>query len=102
VSVRYARSPWVLWRRVGDRVVVLSRHRPQFTMLEASAPLVWQLLATPKTLDELATAVAASFGTSPPAVRESLAGSLEELLRLGIIGAIDDGVPVASLRGADE
>ena len=57
----HRRSPSVEESRVGDRVVLYHRATGASLVLNPTGALLWQLLATPYTTDELASELQARF-----------------------------------------
>jgi hypothetical protein len=72
---------------VGDDVLVLAPTCDEVLHLSGSASLVFELLGAPRTLDELAGVFAAGSDAEQATIRAGLSELLEDLDRLGVVGA---------------
>ncbi|MGH2692153.1 MAG: PqqD family protein [Actinomycetota bacterium] len=77
----------VLFRRVGDEILMTRLEGADFTRLSGPARLAWELLATPLTAGELVEAMAAAYRTQAKEIAESLNRLLEELVEAGFVEA---------------
>jgi len=82
---RYARAPAVLWRRVGNEILVLAPEAPSPSSLSPAAAIVWDELETPSRLDEMTDSLASAFDRDPSDMRADLEGILRELERSGMV-----------------
>lgn len=78
---RWVRNSQTLWRYAGGTVIVLpnSEHRPAPLVISGSAALVWELLATPTTLEDLSSELARTYRTTSEAIATDLVPVLAEL-----------------------
>lgn len=86
-DIRYGRAPRAVWRASRSFLVAAVPPAPP-TRVVGSAAQVWQALAEPKTLDELAATIAAATGAAPEQVRADLAALIEQLLPLGLVEVV--------------
>jgi hypothetical protein len=64
----WRRDPRVLWRRSGDRVVLLPPGSEELVVLEGSAALVWHELERPTDERRLIARLAGRFDEDPTTV----------------------------------
>jgi Coenzyme PQQ synthesis protein D (PqqD) len=76
----YTRHPAVLWRIVGDEVLLARRGSGDLDQLRDSATDAWQLLSEPQTLGSLVEALADRYGQRPDAIRADVMALLDEML----------------------
>jgi hypothetical protein len=81
---RLVRSPNVLWRRT-LRGVVLRPVGANAIMLDGSGWLVWEVLASPATREELSEQLAAQTAGDTKRIAAELEPVLDELARLGAV-----------------
>ncbi len=81
----YRRAPGVFERRSLSSLVLLAPDSADVLVLEGTGPAVWAALEQPRTLDELSTALAATFGASPAVVQADLQPVLEQLVAGGML-----------------
>lgn len=79
---RWVRAAGTLWRNAGDTVVLLPEGGDDQThfVVSGSAALLWDLLADPVTLAELAAELAVIYEVETPRIEADLAPVLEGLL----------------------
>lgn len=87
-SERLARSPAALTRTGGGRLLVLGATTDRVLTLEGTAHLVWELLAQPASIDELAADLAVAFGVEVDAVVSDLRPLVEHLLDAGVLAEV--------------
>lgn len=80
-SAVWVRDPEVLWRNTAHGVVLLPAGAEEPFALTDSGAALWTLVETPVRLDEVATRLAANYGTSPAVVAESIRPLLADLER---------------------
>jgi hypothetical protein len=81
-ATRWRRDPRTLWRAAGDTIVLLPDGGDGQTPLtiHGSAALLWELLARPVSLAELASELAAAYGEEAEVIAADLAPALDGLL----------------------
>lgn len=77
----WVREPEVLWRDTAHGIVLLPAGAEEPFALTDSGAAAWALLENPVGLDEVATRLAATYGTSPVVVAESISSLLADLER---------------------
>jgi hypothetical protein len=85
----WQQDPRVLSHRSGDRVVVIAPAGEDPVVLEASAAIVWTLLADPVEEQALFALVADSFGVSVATVAADVTSFLHELCGIGAVATAD-------------
>jgi hypothetical protein len=80
-ETRWTRHPESLWRATGDTVVVLpgAGDDPTPLSISGSAARLWELLAQPVSLGELAAQLADAYGADAEVIAADLAPVLEDL-----------------------
>lgn len=86
----FRRSPEALFRRVGGEVILATSQREDFDSLSSTASSAWELLDTPKDLDELVSELASAYGMQPQAILSDVATLLLDLLRRGWIEEVEN------------
>lgn len=84
------------FQKMNDEVLVVDPRTREVHLLNATATRIWELLATPRTSEELAAALAEEFDAPEAVLRADLAASLAELGEKGLVG------PDLSAAGAGE
>jgi hypothetical protein len=79
---RWRRRPDALWRRSLDAVLVLPAGSDEPVTLAGTGPALWELLAEPCTVPQLAAVLAEAYEAEPAVVEADLAPVVGELVRL--------------------
>ena len=87
---RFRRRPDVLWRRSLDAVVLLPAVAEEPVTLLGTGPELWELLAEPRTLEDLAEVLAGLHGVDPAVVRADVAPVLADLVALVTVEEVAD------------
>jgi len=82
---RWRRVPDLLWRRSLDAVLVLAPDADEPHTLAGTGPEVWDLLASPVSLGDLAAGLAARHGADPAIVEADVTALLDRLAALGVL-----------------
>lgn len=85
MSTLYSRSPDVLWRNAGDRVVFRRLDGDCLVSLEGSGVLLWKLLATPISFDNLVATMASHYAVDVDMVSDSVERVLADLEHSGLV-----------------
>jgi hypothetical protein len=80
VTTRYARSTATLWRSVGSETLLTASGRQEVDSLSETATAVWDLLARPRTLDDVVRRLAERYGTPSDTVERDVRALLEQLI----------------------
>jgi len=86
------RSSHVLWRRIGEEVLVADAEGTDVSSLSAPASAAWMLLDRPRTREELVDELAARFGGSAPEIADRAERLIDQLEGRGwVTGRSADG-----------
>ncbi|HNJ97037.1 MAG TPA: PqqD family protein [Ilumatobacteraceae bacterium] len=87
-SVRFRRHPAAVWRAT-EHFLVAAVPPAHPTRVVGSAGLVWKVLATPKSMEEIASEVVASLGTvanlDRDVVAQDVRSLIDQLLAFGLV-----------------
>jgi hypothetical protein len=86
----FRRSPEALYRRVGGDIILATPQRQDFDSLSGTASATWELLDSPKKLDELVKQLAIEYRMQPHSIVSDVAALLLDLLRKGWIEEVGD------------
>ena len=81
----YRRAPAVLSREVGTEVLACLPEWDEVDLLSASGGAIWRGLSEPRTLAELAAAVADEYDLRPADVRSDVRGFVDLLVKRGLV-----------------
>ncbi|HUY25978.1 MAG TPA: PqqD family protein [Candidatus Binataceae bacterium] len=87
----------VLWRWVGDEIVITNPATEVFFGLDGAGARMWELLAENGSVEETAATVAGEFDADPATIRADLDALAADLTRRGLLESDDSG-KVAGLR----
>jgi hypothetical protein len=85
VSHVWGRDPRALWRRSGDRVIVLPSTADAPLVLTGTGRVAWELLHEPTPEEELIGALAELYGTDRDTVGRELVPFLRGLATAGAV-----------------
>lgn len=83
MTTRYTRSATTLWRSVGSETLLAAPDRQEVDSLSDTATAAWDLLATPRTLDEIVGRLSQRYGTPRETVERDVRPLLEQLAARG-------------------
>jgi hypothetical protein len=92
VTTRWCRRPDVLARRSLDALVVLAVEGDELVTIAGTGPQVWDLLAEPRSLAELAEILATRHAVADDVVAADVPPLLRGLTAAGVVEVLDDGV----------
>jgi hypothetical protein len=84
-QVKLGRSPQILFRNVGPDVLLAVPGRHDFEQLGGSGALLWDMLAEPRTVNEVVELLAVAYGEDPSVVRPGVEAVVEQLVHLGVL-----------------
>ena len=84
------RSPAMLWRNVGERVVLAPPGGEDFQELSPTAAEAWRLLERPQTLSELVQDVAAAYRVVPDSIAGDIRSLVDDLIARGALETMAD------------
>lgn len=82
---RVRRTPAAISARVLEETVILDLDHDRYTYLNGSAGLLWEELAEPRTVAELAARLVAEYGIEPERARDDAAMLVERLRKSDLI-----------------
>lgn len=85
------RSPTVLARWVGDRVILARSDGDGFEMLDGPGAVVWELLEEGVTQTRITDALTAWFGAPRDVIVRDVARLLEDLRERGLVERVEGG-----------
>ncbi|MGH9064153.1 MAG: PqqD family protein [Acidimicrobiales bacterium] len=86
-TLLWSRAGDALWRRVGDTVVLLAAGAEEPMVVSGSAGPIWDLLARPISLPEIARRLAAEYGVAEETIVEDVGVLLGRLAEAGAVRA---------------
>lgn len=89
-SVRYVRAEDVVWRQNPGEVVLLARG-DDVVRLSGTGNALWDLLARPRSLDELVSRLAPAYSAVPEQVASEVRPVLDELVRRQAVARLPGG-----------
>lgn len=78
-QTRYTQSREVLQRTVSEDVLLAVPDRSDMERLSGTSAVVWKLLESPKTLDEIVETLADAYGASPATIRADVEALLDSM-----------------------
>jgi hypothetical protein len=81
--IRYRRADHIAWRRVGEETILVHLDRKRMLALNAAGGLVWEALAEPRDIVEIARVL---LGPPDEAGLRRVEAFLQELGREGVLG----------------
>ena len=86
MSIRYLRNPDIEGSPMLDEMILLNPSNKQFCVLNETSSLLWDRLAQPCTVEELAAELCKSFeGADLPTATQDVTKVLEEFQRLELV-----------------
>ncbi len=82
-------SPDVLFRELGDDLVLLDLQASKYFSLNKTGALIWQLLSENQDQSSIARNLADRYGVDEEKAQSDVAELLDQLLRAGLISAED-------------
>lgn len=82
---RYVRDPAVLWRRSGDRVLLMPTASLDVCVLDGPGLALWEALAEPAALRDVAVRLGARYDVPPERVVADLEPVLDDLERRQLV-----------------
>lgn len=89
-DVAYRRSPGLLFRRVGEEVIVASADGEPY-ILKGTALTIWNLLETARTASDLVHELSAAYGAPHAAVSSDVPPFLADLISRGLVDEVGRG-----------
>jgi PqqD family protein of HPr-rel-A system len=90
----YTRDPGVPHQKLDEETIVVDPRTRQVHLFNETAARIWELLATPRSLDDLTILLSEEYDASQAEVRASVEETLESLRDKGLLalqGGADGG-----------
>jgi coenzyme PQQ synthesis protein D (PqqD) len=87
---RLRQSPSTPWRRVGNEIILAPCGRDDFDRLSETASVVWSILETPCSLDDLVKVVAETYSVPAEGIAGDVKALADDLLARGTIEEVPD------------
>ena len=84
----YLVSPECVSCKVEDGIAILDLRSNTYFSLDPVGAAIWDRMAAPVSLDDLASAIAAEYEIAPEECRGDIADLLEDMLTHGLIQAV--------------
>jgi len=85
VPQRFRRSPSTRFRKVFEEGLLLDQEVARLHVLNSAAAFLWDLLAQPRTSDELLNALLQEFDVDPETARRDIREFLDQALSAGLL-----------------
>jgi hypothetical protein len=86
---QFRRDDSILWRTLGAGVLLLPQSSPRPHTLTGAGSALWELLALPRSREEIIQGLAEQFQLSPDQISPSIELVLDELRQIGAIVAVE-------------
>ena len=83
----WERAPEVLWRRSGDRRILMGPSTEDVLVVEGTGVPIWDALEQPASEEDLVTELSDRFGVRAEDVRGEVASFLTELRSAGLVAS---------------
>ncbi|OGO22527.1 MAG: hypothetical protein A2144_02210 [Chloroflexi bacterium RBG_16_50_9] len=80
-----SRTEDVVWRKIGDEIVVIKDDGLSVHVLNKTAALIWELCADTCTSDEIAAKICERFAVSPDEARGDVEVIVEQMGKIGLM-----------------
>jgi len=87
-SERWRRDAELPFQKLDEETIVLDPRRREVHLLNETAARLWELLAAPQSVDELAATLADEYDAAEPEVREAVVECLGGLTEKGLLIAV--------------
>ncbi len=84
-GARYVRNDQVVWNTVDGEAVALNPETGVYYGFNTTASVVWQYLASPKTVKEIIDFVASEFSADPTRIHDDVEVLLQDLEQYSLI-----------------
>jgi hypothetical protein len=82
---RMVQAKDIIWRRIGDEVVVIKDDGLATHVLNKTAALIWELCDGKRGIDEIAAVLCERYDVSPEEARADIKETIENLIKVGIV-----------------
>lgn len=85
MTVRFEQAASVLSRELDDTILIRSRGAGSVHSLTGAGTVIWKLLATPRTIDELLARLSELFDISSSDIGDDVRRTLDDLVRARLV-----------------
>jgi hypothetical protein len=82
---RMVQAKDIIWRRIGDEVVVIKDDGLATHVLNKTAALIWELCDGKRGINEIAAVLCERYDVSPEEARADIKETIENLIKVGIV-----------------
>ena len=86
---RWRRDSELPFQRLDEETIVVDPHSREVHLLNETAGRIWELLATPRSLDELVAALGDEYDAASDELREAISDCLTGLGDKGLVSTTD-------------
>jgi hypothetical protein len=90
---RWRRDGELPFQKLDEETIVLDPRRREVHLLNETAARLWELLAAPHSLDELAATLADEYDVTEPELREAIVECVDGLTGKGLLIAVEARSP---------
>ena len=83
----YARDPGVPHQKLDEETIVVDPRTREVHLFNETAARIWELLASPRSLDELTAALAGEYDVGETDLREAIVECVDGLASKGLLAA---------------
>ena len=87
-DIRMVQAKDIIWRRIGDDVVVIKDDGLATHILNKTAALIWELCDGKRGINEIASVLCERYNVSPEEARLDTKETIENLTKVGIVKCI--------------
>ena len=87
MSACWRRDAELPFQKLDEETIVLDPRRREVHLLNETAARIWELLASPRSLDDLAAVLGTEYDVDEAELREEVAGCVEGLTSKGLLVA---------------
>jgi hypothetical protein len=85
---RWRRDAELPFQTLDEETIVLDPRRREVHLLNETAARLWELLASPRSVDELAATMADEYDVAAPELREAIVECVDGLTSKGLLVAV--------------
>jgi len=86
---RWRRDGELPFQKLDEETIVLGPRRREVHLLNETAARLWELFASPRSLDELAATLADEYDVAEPELREAIVECVDGLTSKGLLIAVE-------------
>jgi len=86
---RWRRDSELPFQKLDEETIVLDPRRREVHLLNETAARLWELLASPRSVDELTATLAGEYDVAEPELREAIRECVDGLTGKGLLIAVE-------------